>query len=96
MQYTYSGETSSSSSSGLSSKISATGDMGLGGMICLGTDPWAQQSVDAGSGSRILIQQININSMVMANNNTLYYLIYFLIDFLFDFKIIQKFHKNTL
>lgn len=76
MQYTYSGETSSSS--GLSSKISATGDMGLGGMICLGTDPWAQQSVDAGSGSRILIQQINFNSMVMANNNTLYYLIYFL------------------
>lgn len=78
MQFTYSGETSSSSSSGLSSKISATGDMGLGGMICLGTDPWAQQSVDAGSGSRILIQQINFNSTVMANNNTLYYLIYFL------------------
>lgn len=45
--------------------------MGLGGMICLGTDPWAQQSVDAGSGSRILIQQVKFISKVMAKSNIL-------------------------
>ena len=69
MQCAYNGDTSSSSSSGLSSKISATGDIGLGGMICFGTDPWAQQSVEAGSGSTgKCFAYFNINDLIKLNS----------------------------
>lgn len=47
----YSSDGSSSITSGCSSNSSATGEIGRGGMTCLGTDPCAQQSVSAASGS---------------------------------------------